>query len=372
MLGSSSTRSTRDRLRSNRAAWLISTKYVVFTVSAIIAAAVLLITFALPGAARPPINPQEPDDSVEEVVANLAAGRVIIAVFKDAIVIGTVENPIETASMTPPIVPVSSGRAGVLLGAVDWTSPSSHQVLARLHRELPHIRAYAPGFTQGPHLTEEPNTTVAHDIEQLGLGLFGRLSGITEQIHGHLNMKSDEPLTQLVVVDYLPAYGAEVWLISYSLKQQPERGDFWQTRLLRPRYSQLWPPEKNAPRTLVEFDYPEDAQTVPMRDMMLAHEPSLQRLHDTSGEMGWVADSILHGEIDKRFSAAGLPFMRAALETLANGHRIQLAVIRPDTGFAWVVAPPPEPKLPGEDKLRPPDAPTLEHAPEDAPTLQPH
>jgi hypothetical protein len=220
-------------------------------------------------------------------------------------------------------------------------------------------------------LTEEPNTTVAHDIEQIGLGLFGRLSGITEQIHGRINMKSDEPLTELIVVDYLPAYGAEVWLITYSIKQEPERGDFWQTRLLRPRYSQLWPPEKRAPRTIVEFDYPADARTIPMRDMMLAHDPKLDGIHDSSGDMGWVADSILHGEIDKRTSDSGLPYMRAALNALAEGRRMQLAVIRPDTGFAWVLAPQPEPKLPGEEKVRPADAPTLER-PADAPTLQPH
>jgi hypothetical protein len=322
-----------------------------------------------PGVARTFAKAQEPDEGVEEIVANLAAGRVIISVFKDAIVVGTVENPIETASLAPPIVPVSSGRACVLLGAVDWSSPSSHQILARLHHDMPHIRGYAPGFTEAPHLTEEPNTTVAHDIEQIGLGLFARLGGITEQIHGQINMKSDEPLTELVVVDYLPAYGAEVWLITYSIKQDPQRGDFWQTRLLRPRYSQLWPPEKGAPRTIVEFDYPADARTIPMRDMMLAHDPNLQRIHDSSGEMGWVADSILHGDIDKRTSDSGLPYMRAALNTLAEGRRMQLAVIRPDTGFAWIVAPPPEPKLPGEEKQRPPDAPTLERPP-DAPTLQ--
>src|SRR5271155_4111551 len=76
----------------------------------------------------------------EEIVVNLAAGRVIVAVVKDAIIIATIENPIETQTHPPIPVELDSRRVGVLFGAVDWFSPSSDQQFARLDRELPHLR----------------------------------------------------------------------------------------------------------------------------------------------------------------------------------------------------------------------------------------
>src|SRR5271156_147963 len=85
----------------------------------------------------------------EEIVANLAAGRVIVAVVKDAIIVATVENPIEPQTHPPIPVQLNSRRVGVLLGAVDWFSPSSEVQLARLDQELPNLRAQiaaqAPG-----------------------------------------------------------------------------------------------------------------------------------------------------------------------------------------------------------------------------------
>src|ERR1700721_1044690 len=68
----------------------------------------------------------------EEIVANLAAGRVIVAVVKDAIIIATVENPIESQTHPPIPVQLNARRAGVLFGAVDWFSPTSDQQFARL------------------------------------------------------------------------------------------------------------------------------------------------------------------------------------------------------------------------------------------------
>ena len=56
----------------------------------VIGAALLAVAPVLPVA-----HAQQPGTPTEEVVANLAAGRVVIAVVKDAILVGTVENPIE-------------------------------------------------------------------------------------------------------------------------------------------------------------------------------------------------------------------------------------------------------------------------------------
>ena len=64
-----------------------------FRLASIAAAMAALPTLVLP----PPSAPaQETTQAAgQELVANLAAGEVVIAVVKDAILIATVENPIE-------------------------------------------------------------------------------------------------------------------------------------------------------------------------------------------------------------------------------------------------------------------------------------
>jgi hypothetical protein len=337
-----------------------------------------LFTFALPfagehlyGRVASSTHPQE-ERPIEEIVANLAAGRVVVGVFKDGIVIGSIENSIETGSLTPPIVQINSRRAGVLLGASEFASPSSRQVLANLASDLPHVRGDAPLSSQQPHLTGAIDIKKASDIEQIGLGLMIRLNDSASQIHSQLHFSANEPLTELVLADYVPSYGPEVWYLTYTIEQEPERGDFWNTRVHRPRYVQFWPPEKKEPRTLIEFDYPADTKFVTLRDMLLTHDPRLDKIRSSSPEMAAVADSILRGDLDKTFLASGLPYLRAALEAIAQGNREQLAVINFETGFEWIIAPPKPPKPPAEKAEKEDEGeqrPSLQR-PADAPTLQ--
>ncbi|MGC1687575.1 MAG: hypothetical protein WA734_18255 [Candidatus Acidiferrales bacterium] len=334
-----------------------------------------LFSLALPfagahlyGRAGTSVGHQE-DKPIEEIVANLAAGRVIVGVFKDGIVIGSIENSIETGSLTPPIVPINSRRAGVLLGASEFVSPSSRQVVANLSLDLPHIRGDAPLSSQQPHLTGAIDIRKAGDLEQIGAGLMIRLNDSASQIHSQLHFSANEPLTELVLADYIPSYGPEVWFITYTIEQEPERGDFWNTRVRRPRYVQFWPPEKKDPRTLIEFDYPADTKVVTLRDMLLTHDPRLDQIRSSSPDMAAVADSILRGDLDKIFVAAGEPYMRAALDAIAQGNHQQLAVISFENGFAWVIAPPKPLKPPAEKSDQDDQRPSLQR-PADAPTLQ--
>src|SRR5580658_7980422 len=182
-------------------------------------ALLFLFALALPiagdhlyGRAASSTRPQE-EKPIEEIVANLAAGRVIVGVFKDGIVIGSIENSVETGSLTPPIVPMNSRRVGVLLGAAEFVSPSSRQVLAKLSRDLPHVRGDAPLSAQQPHLTGSTDILKAGDIEQIGLGLMVRLNENASQIHSQLNFTANEPLTELVLADYIEGYGSEVWFL---------------------------------------------------------------------------------------------------------------------------------------------------------------
>ena len=53
-----------------------------------------------------------------EIVANLATGRVVFCVARDAIIVAATSGGGEVGSRPPAVLPVSSGRIGVLLGAI--------------------------------------------------------------------------------------------------------------------------------------------------------------------------------------------------------------------------------------------------------------
>jgi len=315
-----------------------------------------------------PTRAQDADQLTEEVIANLSSGRVILAVYKDAIVIATIENKIEPGTLTPSIVPISGQRAGILLGATVWISPSSRQTIANLAQGLQHARSNAVGANR-PHLAAPSDSEkTATDIEQTGLGFLVLLNEAAGNIHSHLSLSETEPLTELILADYAPGYGPEIWQLSYTIHQEPERGDYWQTRVQRPRYTQFWPPEKKDPHALIEIHYPADDNQTPLRDLLLAHDERLEKIRTSSPDQAAGADAILHAETDKQLVAAGLPFLRAAIEAIAAGNRTQLAIIPQANNFQWLIPPSPEERIP-PDKNRPEGAPTLQRPPE-APTLE--
>src|ERR1700693_3621094 len=53
-----------------------------------------------------------------EIVSNLATGRVVFCVAHDAIIVAATSGGGEVGSRPPAVLPVSSGRIGVLLGAI--------------------------------------------------------------------------------------------------------------------------------------------------------------------------------------------------------------------------------------------------------------
>jgi hypothetical protein len=305
-----------------------------------------------------PTRAQEPGTPTEEIVANLAAGRVVIAVVKDAILVGTVENPIEEGARTPIPVPIATDRVGIVLGAVDWLSPSSHQELARLDQELPHLRPQLVAPT--PHVGAVQGGDEATDIEAVGQGLLERLDQVAPQLHAKLDLPESEPLAELIVVDYLPGYGPEVWQLSYGIQQEEEDNDYWTTRVLRPTYLQFWPPEKGQPRTLVEFAYPPDNPPPTLLELLRNHDPRLEKITASDPKMAEVANRLLQGESNKISAADATQFLRAALDAIAPPNAAEtMARITEEDGFSWILAPPPEPKSPLVPQTRPEGAPTL-------------
>ncbi|MGC2720476.1 MAG: hypothetical protein WA209_12880 [Candidatus Acidiferrales bacterium] len=317
------------------------------------------------------IAQQVQDAPTQEFVANLAAGRVVIAVVKDAIVVATIENPIEVQTHVPTPVPVSSLRAEILLGAVDWLSPSSQIQIARIDQELPHLRASSSvaGPVTGPLPTTPSLNGVsanreATDLEGVGQALYERFNDVTKDIHGKISLPAGEPLAQLVIFGYAKDYGPEVWLLTFELKQDIQREDYFSTHVTRPRFFQYWPPEKGQPHTLVEFQYPPENPSPTILEMLKNRDPRLDKVISNDAKTQQVANLLVAGDSKKILGVDAVQFLRAVLGAIApEKARETVSVLTEDGGLQWVLKPPAEAKaapLPGEAE-RPPDAPSLLH-----------
>jgi len=324
-------------------------------------AALLVLAIGSPFFSRPAAAQQVQDVPTEEVVVNFAAGRVVIAVVKDAILIGTIENKIETETHPPIPMAMNRTRAGILLGAVDWFSPSSQLQLARLDTELPHLHGHFAA--SGPHLNQTQASPEASDIESIGQNLYERMNAVAGDLHGKLDWPQDEPVAQLILADYIQGYGPEVWQLTFTLKQEMQRLDYYDTHISHPAYLQSWPPEKGQPHTLVEFQYPPEKATPTLLDLLRRKDPRLEKLCASDAKMREVADRFLEGQSGKILATDATQFLRAALAVLApQDARQTMAIIGVETGFDWILRPPPEPKRAlqqAADQERPADAPSL-------------
>ncbi|HXY79290.1 MAG TPA: hypothetical protein VEI08_01505 [Candidatus Bathyarchaeia archaeon] len=326
----------------------------------------VLLALLLPVVCAPfglPTLAQDDATPTEETVANLAAGRVVIAVVKNAILVATLENPIEAETRPPTPVPLSTARLGVLLGPVLWWSPSSKIELARLDQELPQLHSHL--IANVPHLQADQGGAEATDMESIGQGLFERLNDVAQNLHSKIDVPPNEPLIQLVVADYLAGYGPEIWQLSFGIKQQEEQSGYWTTRVLHPAYLQFWPPEKGQLHTLVEFAYPPENTPPSLLDLLREKDPRLENILSADPKMAEVAGRFLQGDSAKVSAADATQFLRATLDAVAppNAREI-MASITEDNGFQWILAPPPEPKSNLQRSGRPADAPTLQKSTE--------
>src|SRR5271154_539568 len=283
----------------------------------------------------------------EEIVVNLAAGRVIVAVVKDAIIIATIENPIETQTHPPIPVQIDSRRAGVLLGAVHWFSLSSQIDLARLDQELPHLRARVarPESTFHPGQAQPTDEGEASDLEAVGQGVLERLNRVAANLHAKVALPPNEPVVQLILAGYVEGYGPEVWLLSFDLKQEMRKLDYYDTRITRPVYLQFWPPEKTQLHTLLEFQYPPETNSSVLLDLLKDKDPRVEKICAADPRMRDVADRFLQGDYKKILAVDSTQFLRAVLAaTTEPKSRQTMAVVNMETGFEWVLRPPAEPK----------------------------
>jgi len=292
-----------------------------------------------------------------EVVADLSAGRVVIAVVKGAILVGTVENPIEVDTLPPTPVMLSSERFGVYLGPVNWWSPPGEKEIAALNQELPRLRSYAVAMP--PHLGQSTGGDQPVELEMIGQSLQQRLNQLAESLHGPLNLPANDPFAQLIVADYFASYGPEIWQLSYKIDQEQQSDNFWTSGVERPQYLQFYPPEKGQPRTLVEFDYPAGNPPRTVLALLRQQDPRVQRVVESDPTMRDAAQHFLDDTSEKIHAADATQFLRAVLDAVAPPRaRETLGILHPETGFSWILAPPPE--RPAHREKRPPGAPTLE------------
>ena len=287
-----------------------------------------------------------------EVVANLATGRVVFCVTKDAIIVAATSGGGEVGSRPPAVLPVSSGRIGVLLGAIDWTAPDTAKT-TRFDAELPAVAGNALRRpTQKP--AEEPS-----EIEDIGVGVLELIRPLVDQIHHKLDLAPDEPLVELILADYVQDYGPEIWNLQYRVRQQSIAPDFWQTRIMRPAYIQLYPPEKGQPHTFIERDYPANIPQLRFAERVARTDPQFDRIAHSSREMSEALAFIAAGNSTKAQSSAVSDFMRAAIPFAGGDQQnLVMALLDVNRGFQWLLAPQ-EPIPPGKTQPTEPDAPSL-------------
>jgi hypothetical protein len=295
----------------------------------------------------------------DEIVANLAGGRVIVHVARDSIIFAAVDQPIEANSIPPRVVNLDRGHVGVLLGASEWQLPADPKPV-RLDQNIQHIAAADPRF---PSYGEGES-----DLETIGVAFLEKLRPLVAQLHHKIEIAPEEPLLQLVIIGFAPInYGPEVWVVEYRVEQEQisTRGEYWQTRVLRPRFTQLYPPEKHALRTPVETRFPPDLKGPTLLELIQGNDPRFARLGAAEPRFAKVLEAIEKGQAQKAVPADAADFLRAALPLMAPGARFVLATMEEQHGFEWIV-PPDEPieKAKKDDKNRPPEAPTLRRKPQ--------
>lgn len=302
-------------------------------------------------------------DHEDEIIANLAGGRVIVHVTRDdVIVFAAIDQPVETGSVPPRVMDLDGTHVGVLLGASEWRLPADPKPV-RLDRSFHRIGA------RDPHAATDPSQAEP-DLETIGVAFLEELRPLVSQLHHKIDIGPDEPLFQVVIIGFAPKdYGPEVWTVEYRVQQEQvgAREEYWQTRILRPRFTQLYPPEKHAPRTIVENRYPADLKGPTVMELIQGNDPRIAKLRGGEPRFAKVLDAVDRGQAQKAAPADSSDFLRALLPIVAGNSSFLMATMEREHGMTWVVTPS-EPvekaKVDKEDKDRPPEAPSLRRRPQ--------
>jgi hypothetical protein len=306
---------------------------------------------------------QEASD--QEVAVNLAEGRVVICAAKDGIILAAMDAHGEAGSQPPAIAILSAIRMGVMLGAVEWVQPDSRDNPVRLDNEFKSLIAAA--LNTGGHRDEGFR---ASDIESVGIAVLERIRVLAGTLHHKINLGEDEPLIRIVLAGSVPDYGPEAWTIDYHIRQDALGNDIWRTRVLRPTYNQLYPPEKGKPKTFMEVRYPPENRATgepELLDLLQQNDSRLTKIRAANEIQEKSVMLAVEGQSQKSDAASLVNFLKAALPAITPPEtKLIMAKVDYDGGFQWILAPPKAPAPPpGEtpkDKTpEEPERPTLRH-----------
>jgi hypothetical protein len=295
-----------------------------------------------------------------EIVANLAGGRVIVHVAKDDLILfAMIDHPVEAGSPPPRIVSLDTTHIGILLGASEWRETANPKPI-RLDRD------YQPVGRRDSHYSDPSGAEP--DLETVGITFLERLRPLTSQLHHKIEIKKDDPLFEIVIVGFgAKHYGPEVWTVEYRIEQSEvgTREGYLQTRILRPRFEQVYPPEKKAPRFVVETRYPDTLAGPTVMELIQSGDPRVARLRSSDPKIDKAVELISKGQAQKADDLASQDFLRALLPLISEKATFALGKMQEQGGFDWIVPPeePVEKAKPGDDKDRPPDAPSLRKRP---------
>lgn len=320
----------------------------------ITAGLLLFLTLDLGARAQVP-EAQQRDD---EIVAGLTAGRVIIHVANGLIVFAAIDQPIEQGAAPPRVVDLDGRHIGILFGASEWRIPADPKPI-RLDRNVQRISAKDSSY--------EPYAGNAEpDLETMGTAFLEKLHPLVSRLHHKLSFPSEQAILEMVVIGFGPQnYGPEVWTVEYRIAQEEisTRGNYWQTRVLRPRFTQIYPPEKRAPKTLVEALYPADAKGPSLQDLIEGNDPRIAPLRGEP-RLAKALAFIEKGQAQKVEPQDATDFLRAVVPLIYPNQRLVMATLEEQHGFDWIV-PPEEPiEKVKRDKNAPAEAPTLRKRPD--------
>ncbi len=167
-------------------------------------------------------------------------------------------------------------------------------------------------------------------------------------------------------------YGPEVWTIDYRIEQDDLGKDIWRTRVLRPSYNQLYPPEKGKPKTFMEIRYPPENRATgepELLDLMQQNDSRLAKIRATNQIEAKSVMLAVEGQSQKSEMASLVDFLKAALPAIAPPEtKLTMAIVDYDAGFKWILAPPKAPappagEAPKDQTPEEPEKPTLLHKP---------
>jgi hypothetical protein len=301
----------------------------------------------------------------QEVAVNLAEGRIVICAAKDGIILAAMDTHGEAGAQPPDIAILSAERMGVMLGAVEWVQPDSKDKPVRLDSEFRGIVAAALN-TGG----QKDSGFRASDIESIGIAVLERIRVLAGLLHHKINLGEDEPLIRIVLAGYVRDYGPEAWTIDYHIRQDALGNDIWRTRVLRPSYNQLYPPEKGQPRTFMEIRYPPENRAAgepELLDLLQQNDARLTKIRGANELEEKSVTLAVQGQSQKTDAASLVNFLKAALPAVvAPETKLFMAKVNYDGGFQWILQPPKAPapppsETPTDKTPQESERPTLRH-----------